>query len=106
MANNKKSTIKTSSTTTTKSSFFSLNKLSMWTIIAVAVLYVISLVLSAVGINLKIVSACQGVATAFMISIVAILAWRHVKHKSWVWILLYVICLLLVVVGVIVPLVI
>lgn len=101
MANSKKS----------KSSGFTkgnwgINKVSFWTIAAAAVLYAVSLVLSLCGINLKIVGALQGVATAIMIIIVSILAWRHVRAKQMVWKVLYVICLLIVIVGIILPLVI
>ena len=46
----------------------------------------------------------QGIATAIMIVIVAILAWRYVRAKQMVWKVLYVICLLIVVAGIIVPL--
>ncbi len=103
---NKKTTTKTTTTTRKSSTFWGLNKISMYTIVAVAILYVISLLLACVNVNLKVVSALQGVATAIMISIVAVLAWRYVKAKPAVWKVLYVICLLLVIVGIIVPLVI
>jgi hypothetical protein len=93
-----------SSSKTTKTTW-SLNKISMYTIIAVAVLYLISMILSLVGVNSKIVGALQGIATAVMVCITAVLAWRYVKNKQAVWKILYVVCLLLVVVGVIIPLV-
>lgn len=111
MANNSKSSISSKSsssrTTTSRSSstHWGLNKISMYTLVAVALLYVISMILSLVGVNLKIVSALQGVATAIMICIVAVLAWRYVRPKQAVWKVLYVLSLLLVIVGVIVPLV-
>ena len=105
----KKTTTKSTTTKTTSSSsrrtVWGLNKISMYTIVAVALLYVISMVLSLVGVNFKVVSALQGLATAIMIIIVSILAWRYVKPKQMVWKVLYVICLLLVIAGVIVPLV-
>ena len=99
---------KNNTTTTTRrqsSSIWSLNKISFWTIVVVALLYVISMVLALVNVNFKIVSILQGIATAIMITIVAILAWRYVKNKPAVWILLYIICFLLVLVGIIIPLV-
>ena len=64
-----------------------------------------AMVLSAVGISLKIVSAIQGVVTAFIIAVVAVLAWRYVKNKPTVWKVLYVVFLLVVLVGIIIPLV-
>lgn len=99
------STKTTSSSSSSKRNVWGLNKISMYTIVAVALLYVISMILSLVGVNFKVVSALQNLATAIMIVIVSILAWRYVKPKQMVWKVLYVICLLLVVAGVIVPLV-
>ncbi len=101
--NNKKSS---SSKSSSKSSIWSLNKISFWTIVAVTVLYAVSLILSACKINIKVISALQGVATAIMIIIVAILAWRFVRSKPFVWKVLYIICLLIVLAGIVVPLVI
>ena len=100
---NTKST-KTTTTTTKKSgSGWSLNKVSLWVIIAGAVLYLVSMILSLVGINFKVVAALQGVATAIMICIVAVLAWRYVAKKQTVWKVLYIVCLLVVIAGVIIP---
>ena len=108
MANKKttKTTKKTTTHSTSTSSVWSLNKISFWTIVAVTVLYLIALILSACGINLKVVGALQGVATAIMIVIVSVLAWRFVRSKPTVWKVLYVICLLVVLAGIVVPLVI
>lgn len=82
-----------------------LNKLSMYTIVAVALLYAISMVLSLCGVSLKVVSALQGLATAVMICIVAYLAWKYVARKEPVWKVLYVICLCLVLAGIVIPLI-
>ncbi len=102
----KKTTKSSSSSTTRKTrSVWGLNKVSFWTIVAVTFLYAVALVLSACGVNSKVVSALQGVATAIMIIIVSILAWRYVRPKPFVWKVLYVICLLIVIAGIIVPLV-
>ncbi len=101
----KKSTKTTKSTSTTKSSGLTLNKFSLYTIIAVAVLYLVSMILSLCGVNFKIIAALQGVATAIMICIVAVLAWRYVSKKQAVWKVLYIVCLLVVIAGVIIPLV-
>ena len=102
----KKTTKSSSSSTTRKTrSVWGLNKVSFWTIVAVTFLSAVALVLSACGVNSKVVSALQGVATAIMIIIVSILAWRYVRPKPFVWKVLYVICLLIVIAGIIVPLV-
>ena len=95
-----------SRTTTRRTSVWSLNKISFWIIVSVAILYLVSMILALVGVNSKVVGIMQGVATAIMITIVAILAWRYVRNKPAVWILLYIICFLLVLVGIIIPLVI
>lgn len=103
--NTKSKTTTKSSSSTKSSSGFSLNKFSLWVIISVAVLYLVSMILSLCGVNFKIVAALQGVATAIMICIVAVLAWRYVAKKPAVWKVLYIVCLLVVIAGVIIPLV-
>lgn len=106
MATKKTTTKKSSSSSSSsKRTVWGLNKISFWTIVAVTFLYAVTLVLAACNVNLKVVSALQGVATAIMIIIVAILAWRYVRPKPMVWKVLYVICLLIVIAGIIVPLV-
>ncbi len=106
MANKKSSKSSNSSNSSSRSSFWSLNKISFWTIVTVTILYLVALVLSACGINARIVGALQGVATAIMILIVSVLAWKFVRSKAIVWKVLYVICLLVVLAGIVVPLVI
>lgn len=107
----KKSTSKSSSNTSSSSTKRSstgwgINKISFYTICAVAILYLISAVLGAIGgINLKIISALQGFATAILIIITSTLAWRYVSKKPTVWKVLFLICLLVVVIGIIIPLV-
>lgn len=103
MATKKSSSSKSSSSSS--SNKWGLNKISFWVIVAVTILYAVSLVLGACQISLVVVGALQGVATAIMISIVAILAWRYVRPKQAVWKVLYFICLLIVIAGIIVPLV-
>ena len=115
MANSKKSSSSSSSSSSSKStsskstnrSSWGLNKISFWTIVAVTILYAISLVLTAIGTDvlMTVVRVLQGLATAIMICIVAVLAWRYVKSKPVIWKVLYVICLLIVVAGIIIPMV-
>ncbi len=104
MAESKKKTKSTSSTT--KRSAWGLNKLSFWTIGAIAILYLVASILSLCGVNLKVVSALQGVATAFAICIVAYLSWKYVRNKATVWKVLWVVLLLVVLLGIVLPLVI
>lgn len=103
----KKSSSKTTKKTTTKT-VWSLNKISMYTLCAVAVLYLLGIVFSMLSFNgaATIARALQGVATAIMICIVAVLAWRYVSKKQTVWKVLYFVCLLVVLLGIILPLVI
>ncbi len=105
MANSSKSS-KSKSTSSSKRGMWGLNKISFWTIVAVTVLYAVAMILSACGVNAVIVSALQNVAMAIMIVIVSILAWRYIKPKAVVWKVLYFVCLLIVIAGIIVPLVI
>ena len=100
MANSSKSSKSSSSKNT-----WGLNKISFWTIVAVTILYAVALILSACGVSLSIVAILQGVATAVMIVIVAILAWRYVRPKPTIWKVLYFVCLLIVIAGIIVPLI-
>lgn len=95
-----------SSSSSRKSSVWGLNKISFWMIVAVTFLYAVSLILSAIDANklMTAVRILQGIATAIMIVIVAILAWRYVRPKPVVWKVLYIICLLIVIAGIIVPL--
>lgn len=99
MAEKKKTTRKSSTTV------WSLNKISMWTICAAAILYLVSMILSLCGVDFKLVNAFQNLATAIMIVIVSILAWRYVSKKEPVWKVLYFVCLLVVIAGIIVPLI-
>ncbi len=101
MANNNNS--KSSSSSSNR--MWSLNKISFWTIVAVAILYLVAMVLSACGVSLKVVGALQGVATAIMITVVTVLAWKFVRNRQMVWKILYIICLLVVLIGIIIPLV-
>lgn len=108
MAENKKSSSSKTTTTsnTKKSSFWGINKISFYTIGAVAILYLIGLILAACGVSSTVVGVLQGIATAIMISIVAYLAWKYVRSKPMVWKVLYFVFLLVVLIGIIIPLVI
>lgn len=113
MAEQKKTSSKSSSSSTKKttssssrSTVWGLNKISFWVIGAMAILYLVASILSLCGVNLKVVSALQGVATAMAICIAAVLAWRYVKNKQTVWKVLYFVLLLIVLLGIVLPLVI
>lgn len=82
----------------------SLNQISFWLIVVAAVLYLVGIILSAVGLG-NITGYLQAVATAMMICVVAVLAWRYVSHKAIVWKILYFVVLLVVLAGIVVPMV-
>lgn len=96
---------KKSSSSSSSSGMWGLNKISFWIIVAVTILYAVALILAACGVSSVAVSALQGIAAAAMIVIVSILAWRYVRPKQAVWKVLYFVCLLIVIAGIIVPLV-
>lgn len=110
MAATKKTTKTTSKSTASKSTKRSgtrwgLNKISFWCIGAMAILYLVASILALCGLSLKVILALQGLATALAICLVACLAWRYVRNKQTVWKVLYVVFLLVVVLGIIIPLV-
>ena len=87
----------------------SLNKVSFWLLVVTAILYLVAMVLKLIGgIGMGIIGALQGVASALMICVVAVLAYRFVANKGrdkTVWMVLYIIVLLIVLVGIVIPLV-
>lgn len=100
-----KSSSSSSSSSSKKSSIWGLNKISFYTIAAVAILYLISLILSACGVSSVAVMAMQNIGTAIMVGITAYLAWKYVRPKQTVWKVLYFVLLLVILAGIIVPLV-
>lgn len=102
-----KSSSSSSSSSSSKKTFWGLNKISFWTIVAVTILYAISIILAAIGGDglMTAVKVLQGIATAIMIVIVAILAWKYVRPKQMVWKVLYFVCLLIVIAGIIIPMI-
>lgn len=107
----KKSTTKTtpksstSKSTKRSSGLWGLNKTSFWCIGGMAILYLVASILALCGLSTKIILALQGLATAIAICLVACLAWRYVKNKPAVWKVLYVVFLLVVLLGIVIPLV-
>ena len=99
MANKSSSKSKKSS-----SSFWGLNKVSLWVLGAAALLYLVAMILSLVGVDAIAFTVLQNIAMAAMVVIVAILAWRYVRSKPTVWKVLYVFILLVVIACIIVPL--
>ena len=86
------------------SNVWSLNKVSFLLIVASAILYLVGLILHFVGLD-AVTGWLQGVATAIMICVVSVLAWRYVRNRGAVWIVLYIMALLVVLVGIVIPLI-
>jgi len=82
-----------------------INKISFYSICTVAVLYILAVVFKFIGLNATIITVLQNVVTALMIAVVAVVAWNYVANKSLVWKILYLVCLLVVIAGIIIPLV-
>ena len=100
--NSKKTEKKKKTTRTT--TVWSLNKISFYLIVATAILYLVAMILHVVGLPAYVVGMLQSIATAMMICIVAVLAYRFVRNKPTVWLVLYIVVLLVVLVGIVIPL--
>ena len=81
----------------------SLNKVAFWLLVTAAVLYLLGMVLSFIPDLASIFGLLLAVASALMLCVVAVLAWRYVAHKEVVWKVLYFIVLLIALVGLILP---
>ena len=94
-------------TTTTKNSFWGLNKISFYTMATAAVLYLVAAILSLINATklATAVGVLQGFATAIMVCIVALLGWKYARYKTTTWKVLYFVFLGLVILGIIIPLI-
>lgn len=83
----------------------SLNKVSFWLLVTAAVLYLLGMIFSVVNVPVlnNVCHVLLAVASAMMICVVAILAWRYVAHKEVVWKVLYFIVLLVALIGLVLP---
>lgn len=90
--------------TTRTRTVWSLNKISFYLIVAIAILHLVAMILSCVGLSGPVL-VLQGVATAIMICVVAVLAYRYIRNKPTVWLVLYIVVLLVVLVGIVIPLI-
>lgn len=84
---------------------WSLNKISFWALTIVALMYLLAQVLRWISSDLAAAANWIGaVAGAIALCIVAVLAYRYVRHKPVVWLILYIIVLLIVLVFIVLPL--
>lgn len=80
-----------------------LNQLSFWLLVATAILYLIALVLGWCNVSSSLIWWMRSVAAALAVCVVALLAWHYVAGKPTVWKILYLVVLLIVLVGIILP---
>lgn len=78
--------------------------ISFWLLVVTVCLYLVAMILHFVGINATIVDVLKQIAFAFMVCVVAVLAWRHVSGKQVVWKVLYFIVLAITLVCIVLPL--
>ncbi len=88
-------------------SSWSLNKVSFYALCVVAFMYLLAMIFSLVKVAALATAATiiQNIATAVVICVAAVNAWRFVKGKQTVWKVLYALVLLIILVGIVVPLV-
>ena len=77
--------------------------MSFWLLLVAAVVYLVNMILHLVGIGSTIVNWIGAAAAALMICVVAVLAWKYVRNKQTVWIILYFVILLVALVGLVLP---
>lgn len=82
---------------------WSLNKVSFFVIFVVAVLYLINSLLAILQVNLTVIGSMQAVCSAVALGIVGFMGWNYIKHKADSLKITYIILLLLVFIGIIVP---
>ncbi len=83
---------------------WSLRKVAFLTIVALGVLHLVSAFLAIFNLQ-SVVSGLQAVASAIATAVVAVLSWSYAAERNKEWKIIYFICLLVVVIGMIVPLV-
>ena len=99
MAQQKKTTTKT----TTHRSYWGVNKISFYVLGAMAILYLIASVLSILNLSLALVGVLQAFATAVALCIVGYIAWGYVRNASTTLKVLYIVFMLIVLAGIILP---
>lgn len=86
---------------------WNINKVGFWTLTIVALMYLVAQVLRWIGFNnsAAIANWIGAIAGAIALCLVAVLAYRYVRNKPVVWLILYILVLLIVIVFIILPLV-
>ena len=81
----------------------SINKISFWLIVAAAILLLIGMVFKFIPAVSAVASWLLSVAMAAMTCVVAILAYRFIRNKPVIWLVLYIVVLLVVLAGIVIP---
>lgn len=83
-----------------------INKISFWAITIISLMYLVAQVLRWIGFNNSAAVAdwVRSVASALAFCLVAVLAYRYVRNKPVVWLVLYIIVLLILLVFIVLPL--
>lgn len=105
--NNSSNTTNTTETNKKNRSFpilnWGINQISFWLIVSTAVFYLVSMILHYAAVSSALVDTFQAIASAIMICVVAVLAFRYVKNKQIVWKILYAVTLFIVLVCIVLP---
>ena len=102
MAEKKKTT---TTKTTNRRSVWGINKISFYLLGAMAILYLIASILSLCGLQLALIGILQAFATAVALCIVGYIAWGYVRNTSNALKILYLVFMLVVLLGIILPMV-
>ncbi len=96
---------KKSSSINISSTKWSLAKVAFVIIFAVAVLYLINSFFAIFGVGFKIIATMQAVCSALALALVGFVGWDYVKNKQDNIRVAYVVAMVVVLVGIIIPVV-
>ena len=84
---------------------WSINKVAFWALTVIALMYLVAGIFRMVKVDVLAAVAdwVGAVAGAIAICLVAVLAFRYVRHKPVVWMVLYILVLLIVLVFIVLP---
>ena len=80
-----------------------LNKISFWLIVSAAILLLVGIVFKFIPSVSAVAGWLLSIVTAIMTCVVAVLAYRYIRNKPTVWLVLYIVVLLVVIAGIVIP---
>ncbi len=86
-----------------KNSSWGVSKIAFYALAAVAILYLLNTVLNLCGVSSMLVSILFGVGEAILTCVAAYIAWNFVDGKSTVWKVLYLVFVIVILIGIILP---